>query len=54
MLVRIAAATFEVNIANHSQDITKKTFQRQITTPPHKQTLLRNTYMEEKYFTFSF
>ena len=33
------------------QDIMKKQFQPQLTVPSHKQTLLRNTYMKEKYFT---
>ena len=50
--MKIDAATYEVNIANLSQDITKEQFQRQFTPQPHKITLLRNTYMEEKYFAF--
>lgn len=50
--MKIDPATYEVNIANLSQDITKEQFQRQFTPQPHKITLLRNTYMEEKYFAF--
>ena len=41
------SATFEVNMTNHSQDITKKQYQQQLTVPPHKQTLVRNSYMEK-------
>ena len=36
---------------DYSQDITKN-FQGQLTVPSHEQTLLRNAFMEEKYFTF--
>ena len=32
-------------------DFTEKQFQKQLAVSPHKQTLLRNTCMEEKYFT---
>lgn len=36
---------------NYSQDITKKDFQWQLTVPPREQTFMRNTDMEEEYFT---
>ena len=50
LLVKIDAATLGVN---YSQNITqKKMFQRQLWVPPHKETLLYNTYMKKKYFTF--
>ena len=52
LLVKTDTAIFEVNMTNHSQDITKKQFQQQLVAPPHKQTLLRNTYMEENYLTY--
>ena len=52
LLVKIDAAIFEVNMTNHSQDITKKQFQQQLVVPPHKQTLLRNMYMKENYLTY--
>ena len=35
LLVKIDTATFEVNMTNHSQDITKKQFQQQLTVLPH-------------------
>lgn len=38
LLVKICAASFNVNMTNHSQDITKK----QVTIILHKQTLLCN------------
>ena len=47
MPVKVAAATFEVNMANQSLDNTKKHFQRQLTISPHIQTLAK-----EKYLTF--
>ena len=34
-------------LLNYSHDITEKQFQWQLTVPPHKQKLLRNTYMKE-------
>ena len=43
VLVKIGAATFEVNAKSRSQNIAKKYFQRQLTVPPHKQVLLYNT-----------
>ena len=52
LLLKIDAAVFEAKMTNNSQDITKNQFQRQLTVPLHKLTLLSNTYMEEKYFTF--
>lgn len=45
LLVKTDTAILEVNIKNHSRDITQ--FQRSFTVPPYKQTLLRNTYTEE-------
>ena len=50
LLVKIDVATLEVNIIDHFQDITKKKFHQKQTMPPHKQTLLGNTFIEEKYF----
>ena len=41
---------YEVAMTNYSQDKKKKQFRRQLTLPPHKQTLLRETSTEEKYF----
>ena len=32
--------------------LTEKEFQRQLTVPPHEQTLMHNTDMEEKHFAF--
>ena len=52
LLMRIYATKFEVNITSHSQDTTKKSFQRQMMVPVDRQTLLRNTSMEGKYFIF--
>lgn len=52
LLLKIDAAVFEANMTNNSQDITKNQFQRQLTVPLHKLTLLSDTYMEEKYSTF--
>ena len=52
MLDKISPTTFELNMTNHFQNITIKQFQRKLMLPAHKQTLLRNTYLEEKYFTF--
>ena len=46
MPVKFDAASLEVNVANHSQDIAKKQFQQQLTLEPHKQNLLHNAYME--------
>ena len=51
LLVKTDAASFKVNLKNHSQDITKKQFQRHLKLPRCKQTLLHSTYMEE-YFIF--
>ena len=48
--MKIDATTYEVNMTTHSQDIMKKQFQQQLTAQPHKTTLLRNTYLEEKCF----
>ena len=50
---KVDAATFEVNKTNHSLDIMKKQFKRQLSVSPCKQTFLRNTYTKEKHFTFS-
>ena len=46
----IDAATFEINMMNYSQNIMIKQFQQQSKAPPHKYTLLRNRYLEEKHF----
>ena len=43
-------ATFEISKTCHSQEITKKQFQQQLIVARHKQTSLRNMYIEEKYF----
>ena len=43
LFVKIDAATSEVNMPNHSQDIMLKQFQQQLTLPPNKQNLLSNT-----------
>ena len=50
---KVDAATFEVNKTNHSLDIMKKQFKRQLSVSPRKQTFLCNTYTKEKHFTFS-
>ena len=50
LLLTIDVATFEVNMTRYS----KKQLQRQLAVPPHKQTLLRNTFMEEKHFLDNF
>ena len=42
----------EAKKKTYSQWITLKHFQQQFTVLPHNQTLLRNTIMEERYFTF--
>ena len=47
ILLVASSATFRVNMTNNSQDITKKQYQQQLTVPPHKQTLVRNSYMEK-------
>ena len=39
-------------MTNYLQGTIKKQCQQQLEVPPHKQTLLRNEYIEEKYFTF--
>lgn len=52
LLAKIDDATFKVNITNHSQDTTKKSFQRQMMVQVDRQTLLRNTSMEGKSFIF--
>ena len=52
ILLVASSATCEANMTNHSQDITKQQFQQQLTVPSHKQTLLRNSYVEEKYSIF--
>ena len=52
LIVKIDAVAFEVNMTNYSLGTTEKHFQQQLTVPPHEQTLLRKTYMEEIYFTF--
>lgn len=52
LIVKIDAVAFEVNMTNYSQGTTEKHFQQQLTVPPHEQTLLRKTYMEEIYLTF--
>lgn len=51
LIVKIDDATFEVNITNNFQDITKKQFQWQLRVPPHRQTFLHHTFMDENYFT---
>ena len=52
MLVEMDAATFEVHMTRYNaQDITKKHFLRQLTVPPHKQTLLCITYIEKMFHT---
>ena len=43
-------ATFEISKTCHSQEITKKQFQQQLIVTRHKQTSLRDMYIEEKYF----
>ena len=50
VLVEIGIVSLKSNAANaeYSQDIMKKQFQRQLTAPPHKQTLLCDTYLGEK------
>lgn len=52
LLVKNDAAIFEVNMTNHSQDITKNQFKRQLKVQSRKQTLLCNKYLEEKYSAF--
>ena len=52
LLLKIDTAIFEAIMTNHSEDITKNLFQRQLMVPLRKQTLLRITFMEEKYSTF--
>ena len=47
ILLVASSATFRANMTNNSQDITKKQYQQQLTVPPHKQTLVRNSYMEK-------
>ena len=47
LLSKIDADKFEVNMANYSQNIVEKQFQRQLTVPLHKQTLLHNTLIED-------
>ena len=47
---KINAATSEVNVI--ILEISQRIFQRELTAPPLKQTILCDTYMEEKYFTF--
>ena len=42
LIKKIDAAKFEVNIPNHSQDITEKKIQQKLKVPLHKQTLLHN------------
>ena len=51
IFVKIDAAKCEVDMTYHFQDITKKQFRRQLTIPPHKQSLLHNTYMEGEILT---
>ena len=36
LLVKVNAVTYEVSMINHSQDITKKQFQRQLPVPPQQ------------------
>ena len=50
LLLKNDTATFQVNMTNYFQDIIKNQFQRLLTVPPYKLTLLCKTYMEEKYF----
>ena len=47
ILLVASSATFRVNMTNNSQDITKKQYQQQFSVPPHKQTLVWNSYMEK-------
>ena len=49
-LVKIDAATLEATILLRY----RKKFHEQLTLPPHKQILLRNTYTGEKYFILVF
>ena len=42
----IDVVTLKVDMTTDPRDITKKQFQRQITVPPYKQTLLHNTCVE--------
>ena len=49
-LLKTHTATFEANMTNYFQDITKN--QRLLTVPSYELTLLCNMYIEEKYFTF--
>ena len=46
--IEIDAATFEVIMANFSQDITRNQFLWKLMVPPHKQTLSCNTYGKKK------
>lgn len=54
LLIKPDDTSFEFNMKNHSQDITKKIslsryqFQQQLKLPSRKQTLLCNTCIEEK------
>lgn len=43
---------FEVNVTKSFSRYTKRQFQQRLVIPPLKQTLLGNTYPEEKYFEF--
>ena len=46
--LKIDTFPFEVSFTNHSKSTTKKQFQRKLTILSHKQTLLRNSYIEKK------
>ena len=52
LLVKNDDASFKVNMANHSQDITKKQFQGELKVPSQKQSLFHNIYKKKKKFTF--
>ena len=47
-------ASFEVSMTNYSQDITEKSFQRQLVVLTHKQISLCNMKMEKKTFHILF
>ena len=40
LLVKIDAVKSEVNLGNHSQDISKKQILQQLMAPPHKTTFI--------------
>ena len=52
LLIQSDAVKYEISMTNYSQDITKKQFHWRLPVLPHKQSLLRNRYLEEINFTF--